>query len=103
MRRSSSVGAWERAPLECFQRSFPRLNSGWGTVKSSGRQSRGPGVNTKEWEDAVIGGIPCLCFDKGLNGRGSLMDCAGGRSPKGHGRAARLPLSTTPTTASKPT
>lgn len=60
-------------------------------------------MNTKEWRDAVIGGIPCLCFDKGLNGRGSLMDFAGGRSPKGHGRVARLPLSTTPTTVSKPT
>lgn len=53
------------------------------TVECSGGRA-GVRCEHQGMGDAVIGGIPCLCSDKGLNGRGSLMDLAGGSQPQGH-------------------
>lgn len=74
---------------------------GWGQEQQRAEQ----GSQAREHQgmgDAVIGGIPCLWLDKGLNGRGSLMDFAGGRSPKATRTGCPPPTRTgRPTTASR--
>ena len=73
----------KKAPGNVFNESFWRLNSGVLSRAAAEEQgSQRAACEHQGMGDAVIGGIPCYCFDKGLNGRGSLMDLEGGRSPK---------------------